>query len=371
VIRLANPKLGFAERSAVTRVLRSGHLVQGPEVERLERLVADYIQVRHAVAMSSGTAALHVALLALDIEGGDEVISPAYTFPATSNVVEIVGGITRLADIVPSTFCVDPQGVLSALSEKTRAVIVVHEFGHAADLHSIQDELRRRDIFLIEDAACALGTEYAGKKVGGFGDVGCFSLHPRKAITTGEGGILVTDSDEIAESARSIRNHGLERSPHGLLAQRAGLNYRMTNFQGAIGAVQMRRLDRNIARRIELASVYAENLDGLTGLILPTVGKNCKHVFQTYHVMLADGCDRQAVISDLRKRGIETNIGAYAIHEQPYYARKYGYTSEQFKYASAAYRHGLALPLHDGLTTKQVRYVASSLRRVLAGRGEA
>jgi dTDP-4-amino-4,6-dideoxygalactose transaminase len=365
MIRLADPRMGLAERAAATRVLRSGYLVQGPEVERFERLVADYVQVRHAVAVSSGTAALHAALFALGIGAGDEVVTPAYTFPATNNVVEIVGGTTLLVDIVPSTFCIDPQRVLSALTKRTRAVVVVHEFGYSADLHTIQDELKRRNIYLIEDAACALGTEYAGKKVGGFGDVGCFSLHPRKAITTGEGGILVTDSDEIAEIARSIRNHGLARTSHGLVTELVGLNYRMTNFQGAIGVAQMGRLGRNIDRRIELAAVYADTLDNLDGVILPKVAHNCKHVFQTYHVMLSDRYNRQAVISALKERGIETNIGAYAIHEQPYYARKYGYTPEQFKYASAAYHHGLALPLHDRLTKKQIRYVASTMRKVL------
>ena len=362
MIRLARPRLGPAELSGVRKVLTSGMLVQGGEVQRFEEEVAAYVGTRHAVAVSSGTAALHLALLALGVGPGDEVIAPAFTFPATTNVIEHVGAATTLADIDLRSFCLDSARMAEALSERTRAVVVVHEFGQSADLDRILDCARSRGLFVIEDAACALGTEHRGQRVGGIGEVGCFSFHPRKAITTGEGGVLVTNSNDLARRVRRLRNHGQEAGADGAISfVEAGFNYRLTNFQGAMGRAQMKRLPGQIQRRRELAARY-DPYFASSGLIqAPARMEYGLHVFQTYHVLLPQGCDRTVVIELLKTRGIETNRGAYAIHEQPYYQRRYGYRDSQFENASMAAQRGLALPLHDGLSRRDIRRVAEAL----------
>jgi dTDP-4-amino-4,6-dideoxygalactose transaminase len=290
------------------------------------------------------------------------VIAPAFTFPATTNVVEIAGAVTRLADIDLRTFCMDPAAMEARITGRTRAVIVVHEFGQSADLAPILAAARRRGLLVIEDAACALGTEYRGSKAGSLGDVGCFSFHPRKAVTTGEGGMLVTAVASAASRAKSLRNHGLSLDTVPPLFVSAGLNYRMTNMQGAIGAVQMQRLDRCIRRRRGSAALYSQLLAGVPGLVLPEEMEYGKHVYQTYHVLVPEGVDRDALIKRLRERGIETNIGAYAVHEQPYYSARYRLSPAEFPNASAAYHRGLALPLYDGLSRRQVRAVADAVR---------
>lgn len=362
MIRLARPRLGFSELAGVRRVFASRILVQGEEVERFEREIASYVGVKHAIATTSGTTALHLAMLCLDIGPGDEVIAPAFTFPATTNVIEHAGGSTRLVDIDARSLCIAPELIEGSICEKTKAVIVVHEFGQSADLDPILRQARARGLRVIEDAACALGASYRGKMVGSLGEIGCFSFHPRKAITTGEGGALVTDSDAIAERARRLRNHGMGASKDGtILFVDAGYNYRMTNIQGAIGCAQMKRLTRLIARRIELAAFYDELFKDSDLIEAPTTMGYGKHIFQTYHVYLPQNVDRTKLIAALKKKGVETNYGAYGVHEQPYYQKKYGYSPGQFKNASRAYHHGLALPLHDGLTPRDIRYAAASL----------
>lgn len=364
MIRLTVPEFHQEEENALLEVLRSGMLVQGKKVEELEQAICRRFGVDHAIVVSSGTAALHLSLLALDIAGG-EVIVPAFTFPATANVVEMTGNTTRLVDITCATFGAGAGQIEACITPRTKAVIPVHEFGLMSDTEGIIKAARRVGIPVIEDAACAMGATDHGKFAGTIGDLGCFSLHPRKAITTGEGGIIVTDDPGLAARLRKLRNHGMERDDQGVRFVMPGLNYRMTDLQAAIGCIQISRLDSHIRRHRELASRYSENLRSLAGVRIPVEPDGALHTFQTYHLLLDERVDRDETIRFLYGKGIESNLGAHAVHCQPYYQNKYGWSKEDFPEAYKAYRQGLALPLHYQMTEADVDYISASLEEAV------
>ncbi len=365
MIKLAHPDIGDEELNAIKQVLDSGYLVQGKMVEELETLVADYLGVKYAIAVSSGTAALHLAVKVLDLKTSDEVIVPDFTFPATANVVELVGAKTKLVDVELNTFCIDPSKIERYINENTKAIIPVHEFGCSAKLNNIMTLAEKYNLRVIEDAACALGTEYKGKKVGTFGDVGCFSLHPRKAITTGEGGIVVTNDDSIARKVKILRNHGIDNSEGFIDFIEAGFNYRMTDIQAAMGVVQLRKLDNILARRKKCANIYNKLLASNKFVTLPNDMENGRHIFQTFHILLDKKIDRNKVMLDLRKAGIESNIGAYAVHKQTYYNNKYHCSDNDYKCSTFCYEHGLALPLHNELDEEIIGFICNQLNRIL------
>lgn len=359
MIRLAVPEIEEEDIEAVARVLRSGFLVQGPYVAEFEQTVADYVGVRHAIAVSSGTAALHLALLALGIGPGDEVLVPDFTYPATAHVVELVGAAPVLVDIDLRTFNVDVECLEAALAPSVRAIMPVHLFGRPADMDAILSLAQRHAVHVIEDAACALGAEYRGRKCGTLSDIACFSFHARKVITTGEGGMVATDDDEIAERVRMLRNHGL--APTGGHFQLAGLNYRMTDFQGALGTVQMRRLERLIERRADLAALYGTMLREVDGVICPEVTPEGRSIWQSYVVLLPEGADRDAVRNRLRGRGIETTLGTYAISAQP----RRRAAPFPLRRSRCAFERSLSLPLHVRLSPDDVGRVVDELARAL------
>lgn len=365
MIKLAIPDVGEEELEEIGKVLDSKQLVHGDKVEEFEKKIEEYLNVKHAIAVSNGTAALHLALLALDIGIGDEIIVPDFTFPATANVVERVGGVTKLVDIELDSLCIDTNKIEEQITNKTKAIIPVHEFGQSANMDAIIAIAKKYDLRVIEDAACALGAEYKGQMVGTIGDIGCFSLHPRKAITTGEGGIVVTNQDELAMKIKSLRNHGLSYKngmPEFIMA---GLNYRMTNIQGAIGLVQMNKLEGINSKRVEIAERYNELLKNNNKIILPKELDYGKHVWQTYHIILNKEIDRDELIKKLKLNNIETNIGAHSVHSQPYYKNKYGYNEKNFINSTIAYKQGLALPLHNKLTDDQIEEVIVKLEENL------
>jgi len=361
MIKLAQPNIPEEAIEKVAEILRSGLLIQGRHVEAFEKALAAYTGTPHAVAVSSGTAALHLSLLALGITHGDEVIVPAFTFPATVNVVELVGAKPVLVDVRLDDLCMDASCLESAMTRKTKAVIPVHEFGQAADMEKIMAVAGCFNIPVLEDAACALGTEYNRQKAGTFGITGCFSFHPRKAITTGEGGAITTGSDRLAAKIRSLRNHGIVSTSDGQDFIHAGLNYRMTDFQAALGLCQMDHIGRQIEERIQLADRYDEALARIPWLTLPCRHPDRRHVFQTYHVLCDPMIDRQKLIRDLKSAGIETNLGAQAIHCLTYYREKYGFREPDFPHAARAYRHGLALPMGSHVRPEDVLYIAGRL----------
>lgn len=365
MIKLSMPDIGIEEFEQIKDVLDSGYLVQGAKVDEFENLVKDYLKAKHVIAVSSGTAALHLALLVLDIKAGDEVIIPDFTFPATANVIEILGATPVFVDIDLDSFCIDTKKIEDKISSRTKAIMPVQEFGQSSDMNKILELSNRYDLKIIEDAACAFGSEYRGRKVGTIGDIGCFSLHPRKSITTGEGGLLVTNNDTYAEKLRILRNHGIKYIDGKPSFVMSGLNYRLTNIQGAIGIAQMHKLKSINCVRKDIADLYYDLLKDNTRVKLPLELDYGKHVWQTYHVLIENGYNRDKVIIELKEKGIETNFGANAIHIQPYYKHKYNCKSYELINSLLACNRGLALPMHTNLEEKDIIYIAKVISETL------
>lgn len=366
MIKLSKPYLPDEAYHEVIQVLKSGNLVQGKFVEKFETVLRDYLGVNHVIVVSSGTAALHISLLALNIGPGDEVIIPAFSFPATANVVEIVGAKPVFVDITLDDYCIDTTKIESAITSKTKAIIPVHEFGQAAKMDSILAIGRKHGLTIIEDAACALGSEFNGQKVGSFGDCGCFSFHPRKAITTGEGGAISTNNDEFASRLRAFRNHGIVTADGKIDFIYAGLNYRMTDFQAALGLHQANMMEALLKRRIEIAGDYVQLLSKTDGITLPVSFPERKHVYQSFHLLLDNRIDRDAVKQILLGEGIETNYGANCLPLIRFYQEKYGLDSHSyFPNSLAAYNHGLALPMSQHLQDSDVKKVCEALTRAI------
>jgi perosamine synthetase len=350
-IRLAFPELGEAELAEVASVLGTGQLTMGPKVDEFEALLARAAGTRHAVAVSSGTAALHVAVLALGIGPGDDVLVPAYTFPATANVVALAGARPVLVDVDPVTMNIDSADAARRMTARTKAVLAVDLFGRPARVEELPDAT------VIEDAAGALGATRGGRPCGSLGLVGCFSFHPRKIVTTGEGGAIATDDAEIDERMRSLRHHGW--SPSGAYEDmpQPAYNYRLSDVLCALGIPQMRRLDELLAERERVAAGYAERLAHLD-LVLPAADPGDRHGWQAYVVQLDR---RDDAMASLRAQGIQCQIGTYALHRLGAY-RDQG----PFPGADAAFERALALPLHGRLTEAELDRVAEALDKIVS-----
>ncbi len=361
MIRLAKPTIPEAAVNTVVEIFKTGDLVQGKYVKEFETALQNYLNASYSIVVSSGTAALHLCLMALGIKKGDEVIIPAFTFPATANVIEIVGAVPVLVDINFNDYCLDVSRITSRITDRTKAIIPVHEFGQSADIEPIMQIARKYNIMVIEDASCAFGTEYNRKFAGTFGNAGCFSFHPRKAITTGEGGLIVTDDKGIADKVRALRNHGISDKNDFIYA---GLNYRMTDFQAAIGLAQMGNIEKAIENRIEMARIYDKLLENCDHIRIPDILAFRKNVYQTYHILLDERIDRDKLILNLYDNGVQTNFGAHALHCLTYFREKYGYEDNDFPVAEQAYKKGLALPIGDHLKNEDIEFIAEILKRI-------
>jgi dTDP-4-amino-4,6-dideoxygalactose transaminase len=366
-IRLAQPLVDDDELNELRSVLASGYLAQGPKVAEFERQVAGYLGTKHAFAMTSATTALHLALVVLDVGPGDEVLVPDFTFPATANVVVQQGAVPILVDVDPATFTIDLADMARKLSPRTRAIMPVHAFGLSADMGPIMEFARAHGLSVVEDAACAIGTTYHGRRVGGFGHVNCFSFHPRKVITTGEGGMITTNDDRLAERIALLRSHGGVRRDGRFTFEAAGFNYRMSDLQAAVGVAQMRKLDGLIARKRQMAARLTELLEGVEGITRPTEPAWGGHIFQSYVLLLDDGVDRDAAIASMRELGVETTLGTYALHAQPFFAREYHYELGDLPGSYRAFTQSLTLPLYPQLQDADLERIAATLRRVLGG----
>jgi perosamine synthetase len=351
VIRLARPDVGEEELAEVAAVLESGQLTMGPKVAEFEELLAGACGVEHAVAVSSGTAALHLAILALGLEAGDEVLVPAYTFPATANVVALAGLRPVLVDVDPETMNLDVERVADACGPRTRAVLAVHLFGRPLDWEALEAAVPD-GVVLLEDAAGALGAQRRGGPCGSLGRMGCLSFHPRKIVTTGEGGAVTTDDEALAASIRSMRHHGWEAGD----MPAPGVNYRLSDVLCALGIPQVRRLDELLAARARIAAAYTERLADVVET--PAADESDVHGWQAYVVRVDR---RDEILASLRADGIEAQIGTYALHRLGAYADE-----GSFPGADAAYERALALPFHTTLEDPDLDLVASALTRLVS-----
>ena len=356
MINIARPMIGDEEKQAVLDVLDSGQLAQGKVVADFEAAFAEYCGVKHAVATSNGTTALHVALLAHEIGPGDEVITVPFTFIASANSVLYTGARPVFVDIEPESFNIDVDRIEAAITPRTKAIMPVHLFGNPANMPRIMEIAGQHGLIVIEDAAQAHGSEIDGVRAGSWG-TGCFSFYPTKNITTGEGGMVTTNDDKVAELARLIRAHGMRvRYYHEML----GFNFRMTNIHAAIGLAQMRKLESFNAKRIANAAYLSERLSR-DKVQVPTVRPGTRHVFHQYTVRVLPPLERDAVREQLAAAGVGSEVYyPVPVHEQQLY-RGLGYGDQHFPVSEEAARQVLSLPIHPGLSREDLDTIVAAV----------
>lgn len=371
MIRLARPDLKATDLDRVREVLASGMLVQGAEVRAFEQAVADHVGVAYAVAVSNCTCALQLALQCLGVGRGDIVVVGAYSWPASGNVVALLEATPVFVDIDPVTFNIDAAKLSATLLKlqhdpatagRVKAVMPIHIFGLMADLAAISAVCRDHGVAMVEDAACALGATLNGRQAGAWGELACFSFHPRKAITTGEGGMVVTNDPVLAKRLRILRNHGLDPDAAAADFVAPGYNMRLTEFQAALGAAQLSRLDALLGGRRAQAAVYDRLFAG-SPVTCPVVADGYTHAFQSYVVLLPVSAarSRAAVIAALHADGIETTIGTYLMPSTTYFRSTGGHQAGDFPVGEDVYGRALALPLHTALTAADQERVADRL----------
>lgn len=369
MIRLAYPDLSFNEVSAeLKKVIDSGWLTKGPKTEELESSAKKYLKAKEAVAVSSGTAALHLSLIALGIGKGDEVIVPDFTFPAAANVVEIVGAKAVFADIDRDTLNIDPCAMRKKINSRTKAVMPVHQFGYPAEMDEITGIARKHGLFVIEDAACAFGSEYKGRKCGTIGDLGCFSFHPRKVISTGEGGLITTANRRLAASIRRLREHGMDFSGDERIFSDAGFNYRISEISSVLGIAQVRKIEKIIAKRLTLASKMRKAAGDVEGIrVIPgsDMSGNSRHIYQSFIVAADKRKGMKGLIRLMRKKGIEAAASNIVIHRQPYYKKKYALRDRDYPVSVWAYEHCIALPFHTKMDDGDIAHITKILREAI------
>jgi perosamine synthetase len=360
-IPIAAPQIGDEERQAVLAVLDSGQLAQGPVVEEFEREFAAWCGVSHAVAVNSGTAALHLLMLAHGIKEGDEVITTPFTFVASANAALFVGARPVLVDIENETYCLDPSRVEAAITPKTRAIMPVDLYGQPAQIPELRDIADRRGLVLIEDACQAHGAAIGGRKAGALGVSASFSFYPTKNMTTAEGGMITTDDPDVAAKVGTLRQHGAaNRYHHDLL----GYNFRMTDIAAAIGRAQLAKLDRFNEIRRRNASVLDEGLAGISGVVTPRERRGYRHVYHQYTVCIDH--DRDRFQERLRALGVGTAVHyPVPVHRQPLYV-ELGYGNLSLPLSESAAGHVLSLPVHPGLSESDLDRIIESVRKVAA-----
>jgi len=382
-IQIATPYTDEADYEALKAPVFSGWLTQGARVKEFETRFSGLHGVKYSLATTSCTTALHLALKAVGVEQGDTVIVPSFTWVATANVVETCGARTVFCDVDRDTYNINIKDLENKVEEliksghKPKAVIPVHLFGLCADMGGIMQIAQKYDIKVIEDAACAVSAQYKGEFAGGFGDIGCFSFHPRKIITTGEGGMCTTNSEKYSEIMNCLRNHGASVSEEARHVGNkpyimpdfnlAGFNYRMSDLQGAIGITQLDKLEMLLKQRKEKAAFYDEQLRGIEWLITPVKPEGYEHSYQSYVCYVDEekaGKSRNEIMEFLHNRGIATRPGTMAVHELGYYRNKYGLNREDCPVSSDLYAKTMSIPLHNNMSDEDYEYVIQTIKEI-------
>jgi len=359
MIPIAEPSIGKEELNNVIDAVKSGWISsKGEFIINFEKNFAKYCNVKYGIAVSNGTVALHLALAALGIKKGDEVIVPTLTFIATANAVRYCNAKPVFVDSHPDYWCIDPEKIEEKITNNTKAIIPVHLYGHPCDMDAINDIAHDHNLYVIEDAAEAHGAEYKGKKVGSLGDISCFSFFGNKIITTGEGGICLTNNEELAEKMRILRDHGMtpnKRYWYDVI----GFNYRMTNLQAAIGVAQIEKLDKFIEKKREIAKIYNSELKDIDGIILPPEMKWAKNVYWMYSILIENKfrINRDELMKKLEEDGIETRPFFYPIHTMPPYKN-----DENFPVAEKLSKEGINLPASVKLKTESIKKITKKIK---------
>jgi dTDP-4-amino-4,6-dideoxygalactose transaminase len=373
IIPISIPSMGQEEWEACKEPIFTGWVTQGPKVNAFEKMFAERHGVKHALAVSNCTTALHLALVALGIGPGDEVLVPAFTWVSTANAVMYCGAMPVFVDIDPVTFNIDIEQLAQKLTPRTKAIIPVHLFGLCADVDTIKQVAPQLKI--VEDGACAAGAALNGKPAGSLGDIGCFSFHPRKSITTGEGGMLTTNDDALAAVLNMLRNHGASiseeqrhKGPKPYVLPEfdvVGYNYRMTDIQGAVGIVQLRKLDTFIDERNKWAQYYINELGGIDWLRLPVYDDKYTHGWQSFVLFIDEQkapMKRNDLMEYLQENGVSSRPGTHAVHMLGYYSQKLGISPQDFPWAYAANEYSMSIPLHNKMVAEDFEYIVDLLK---------
>jgi len=386
-IPLAQPDITKLERKAVLEVLRTPKLSLGPKLEEFEKKIAQYIGRKYAIAVNSGTSALHLIIRALGIKDGDEVITTPFSFIASANCILFEKARPVFVEIDEKTLNINPQKIENKITKKTKAILAIDVFGHPADWNKLKKIAKKYNLFLVEDSAESLGSEYRGKKCGSFGEAAIFSFYPNKQITTGEGGVILTDNKKIASTCRSMANQGRRKKNGKWLEHiRLGYNYRMSDINAALGIAQLKRIKEILKKREKVAKIYNKKLKDFSGVEIPWIAPNIKMSWFVYVIKLSKKYseqDRDKIIKKMAERGIQCGTYFQSIHLQPFYKnprrfapqnlvscftrnkKKFNYKSGSFPICENISRRTIALPFYNKLKKKEINYVVKNLKEII------
>ncbi|MCK4589153.1 MAG: UDP-4-amino-4,6-dideoxy-N-acetyl-beta-L-altrosamine transaminase [Nanoarchaeota archaeon] len=369
--------IGEEEKNEVMKVFDSGWLTTGPKVRQFEKDVADYVGAKYAIAVNSGTAALHCCVGAINIQPGDEVITTPFTFLATANVIIYRGGKPVLVDIDEETYNIDPNEIRKKITTRTKAIIPMHYGGHPCKMDEIKEIAQKHNLYIIEDAAHALSAEYQDEKIGTFSDLSCFSFHPVKNITTAEGGIITTNNEELAKFCVMHRTHGITKeamerygkdADWGYDMERLGHRYNMTEFQAALGVAQLKKIEKFQKKREEIVAQYNQAFFAMPELILPSVKSYAKSSWHLYPIRVNNDLlkvDRNQLIRALKAENIGVNVHYIPIHLHSYYQKNYGFKAGDFPVCERIYNSIITLPLFPKMNTQDVQDVINAVKKVI------